>query len=420
MTKILFTNGNGASGALGTVTRMVSIADEIYKIEPDAELFFRAAGEEKQHLSKLGYTVVDGYGPNLFGAPAFFAKLMDLGPKNRPIPPIPDIEFVIRLKGMLNKPYLERTFREELALVERIKPDCIYGGFDLVMPIVARKLGIRYIPVGQSVMSPVFRSELFPKHESRDYSDLYNRALRKIGLPGVCHIRELFFEYYSSQIIVPAIPELEELADVPNVEYTGSLLPERFSNEPFYWNKVRPLIYVYLGVGQISPDRYIRELTNAFGRSDYDVILAIGDHPYVKKQNTYSIGNVHFYRIVPSEELMKHCDLVIHHGGQNTMVQSIMEQVPAIIFPGLHFERYFNAKKAEEIGCAVVKKNEEFTSKILLTTVTDLLKNQDMHNNLAHYSTRIKQYGGKRKAAFVLLNRNENPEMLGNCRPLKN
>jgi len=394
---------------------MVSIADEINNIEPGAELFFRAAGEEKQHLSKLGYTVVDGYGPNLFGMPGFLGKIMDMGPKNRPIPPIPDIEFVIRLKGMLNKPYLERTFREELALVERIKPDCIYGGFDLVMPVVARKLGIRYIPVGHSVMSPVFRSDLFPKHESRDYSDLYNRVLRKIGMPGICNIRELFFEYYSSQILVPVIPELEDLADLPNVEYTGSLLPNKFTNEPFCWNKVRPLIYVYLGVGQISPDRYIRELTNAFEKSDYDVITAIGDHPYVKKQSTYSIGNVHFFRMVPSEQLMKQCDLVIHHGGQNTMVQSIMEQVPAIIYPGLHFERYFNAKKAEEIGCAVVKKNEEFTSRNLLTTAIELLKNQNIHNNLAYYSTRIKQYGGKRKAACVLLNRIDSANIMGDC-----
>jgi UDP:flavonoid glycosyltransferase YjiC (YdhE family) len=71
----------------------------------------------------------------------------------------------------------------------------------------------------------------------------------------------------------------------------------------------------------------------------------------------FTEGNVHFYRFVPAEEVLKQCDLAIHHGGQNTTVQAIERQAPAIIYPGLHFERHFNARKAEEVGCARLKRN---------------------------------------------------------------
>ena len=408
MSKILFTNGNSAaSGALGPIVRFLAIAEELKKIEPNARIAFRTAGGEKKFLIQNQYDVCEGYAPHLFGLPPLIGwiaeKSTEIAP-GRPIPAIPDMEFVLRLKGMLNPPYIETTFHEELQLLEEFQPDCVYGSMDLVMPIAAKKMGIRYVPIGSAVMLPGFRSPLFPEHVAKDYMALVNPLLKKMGLPEVADIKELLFQYYSSNILVPSIVEMEELPPDGKIIYTGSILTERIVATQFHWEKKRPLIFVYLSVGQITPKKYMKVLADAFARSEFDVIVAVGDHPYFRTHDTLTEGNVHFYRFVPAEEVLKSCDLAIHHGGQNTTVQAIERQVPALIYPGLHFERHFNARKAEEAGCARVMRNEEFQGDVLLKTARDLFSNVRMKASVKCYSEKIRLAGGRRRAAEVILN----------------
>jgi UDP:flavonoid glycosyltransferase YjiC (YdhE family) len=409
MSKILFTNGNSAaSGALGPIVRFLAIAEELKKMEPNIGIAFRAAGGEKNFLVRNQYEVCDGYAPHLFGLPPLIGsvveKFTEISP-GRPIPPIPDMEFVLRLKGMLNPTYIETTFREEMRLLEEFQPDCVYGSMDLVMPIAAKKMGIRYIPIGSAVMLPHFHSPLFPEHKARDYSTLVNPLLKDIGLPQVADIKELLFLYYSSNVLVPSIAEMEELPPDEKIIYTGSILPERITADQFHWEKKRPLIFVYLSVGQITPKRYMKVLVGAFARSEFDVIVAAGDHPYFRTHDTFTEGNVHFYRFVPAEEVLKSCDLAIHHGGQNSTVQAIENTVPALIYPGLHFERYFNARKAEEVGCARVMRNEEFQGDVLLNTAREVFGDSRMRANLECYSEKIRLAGGRRRAAEVILSK---------------
>ena len=410
MTNILFTNGNSAaSGALGPIVRFLAIAEELKKIEPNATIAFRTAGGEKKFLVQNGYRVCDGYAPRLFGLPPLIGwmaeKSTEIAP-GRPIPAIPDVEFVLRLKGMLNPTYVERTFREEVQLLEEFQPDCVYGSMELIMPIAARKLGVRYVPIGSAIMLPGFRSPLFPGHVSKDYTDLVNPLLKKAGLPQVVDIRELLFQYYSSNVLVPSIAEMEELPPDERIVYTGSILPERIMTAQFQWEKKRPLIFVYLSVGQITPQKYMKVLVEAFAHSEFDVIAAAGDHPYFRTHETFTDGNVHFHRFVPAEEVLKSCDLAIHHGGQNTTVQVIEHKVPALIYPGLHFERHFNARKAEEAGCARVMQNEEFRADILLKACRDVYDDSRMKAKLECISEIIRSAGGKRRAAEVILSKN--------------
>lgn len=48
--KILFTPGIASIEALGTITRLIAIADEIKKREKDCRIIFRAAGREADYV----------------------------------------------------------------------------------------------------------------------------------------------------------------------------------------------------------------------------------------------------------------------------------------------------------------------------------------------------------------------------------
>ncbi|MHB1415778.1 MAG: hypothetical protein ACYC1C_11045 [Chloroflexota bacterium] len=42
--------------------------------------------------------------------------------------------------------------------------------------------------------------------------------------------------------------------------------------------------------------------------------------------------------------MLPRCDWTVCHGGQHTIVQSLLHGVPLIVLPGPIFERRFNAK----------------------------------------------------------------------------
>lgn len=108
--------------------------------------------------------------------------------------------------------------------------------------------------------------------------------------------------------------------------------------------------------------------------------------------------------MVPSDKVIKMADIAIHHGGQNTTVQCIENEVPSIIFPGNHFERYFNAEKAAQIGCALNPGIDNFNSTFILKTCREIINNNTFKQNLNRYSNEIKKYGGASKAAEFILN----------------
>jgi hypothetical protein len=102
MKRVLFSVGINAVEALGTVTRMIAIADEVRKIAPNTEVLFRAAGSEADHVAKHGYAFATGYKPNMFGLPGWVWKLIGMvqGEWDGTVPPIKRLESVIQMKGV--------------------------------------------------------------------------------------------------------------------------------------------------------------------------------------------------------------------------------------------------------------------------------------------------------------------------------
>jgi UDP-N-acetylglucosamine:LPS N-acetylglucosamine transferase len=409
MKRIIFSAGINAVEALGTVTRMVAIADEVKRMEPDTAILFRSSGSEAGHIKNHGYETVDGYKPNIMGFPDAVWKVISLlqGEWNGKVSDLKRLDDIIRLKGIYTRKYVETTYIEWMRLVGEFKPDIIVSEFDLVAPIAARKAGIPLFTTYGAVGAPSYYSELFYHAPSRDRRLCvhYNRLLKRLKMPKIHAIAELFSGYGYSRRLIPSIPSMEDVAEDDRTHYTGSIIPDRFGKSAWNWVKRRPLIFVYLSIGQITARLAEETLISAFSESDFDVAMAGAGHPYFEKKGEYHDGNVHFYRFLPVDEVLKQADLAIHHGGQNTTMQCIEARVPALIFPGRHFERHFNAKKAAEAGCAYCLKNEDFTTENLMKYSVEIIRNQPFRQSLEIHSKTIKGYGGKQKAAGLILHK---------------
>jgi hypothetical protein len=199
MKRILFTIGVNAVEALGTVTRMVAIADEVRKIAPATEILFRAAGAEADHAARHGYAFVAVYKPTMFGLPGWFWRLVGIvqGEWDGTVPPIKNLESVIRMKGVFTHAYVNTSCAEWEDLVESFRPDVIVSEFDLIVPIVARKHGIPLFSTLGFVGDTSFYSELFhdKPHPDRRLHRNYNRLLRRLNLPKASNVLELFGGY---------------------------------------------------------------------------------------------------------------------------------------------------------------------------------------------------------------------------------
>lgn len=404
--KILFTPGIAAIEALGSITRLIAIADELKKRQKDCKIIFRTAGREADYAAACGYEVVQGYKPKFD-----VQKLLQQGSNNdnkgnssQPKFSISSVCDVIRLKGLTSKEYLQNTFKEEMELVRSFKPDLIFGEFETVMPIVAKKMAIPYFCTGGTPAKKDFCYYGFSNRTEYGYAEEYNELLKTLNLKTIENICELNQDYDCSKVFVPSIPELEDLKDSSKYIFLGSVTPKNFIRSEFNFEKKRPLIYVYLSAGEIKPDVYQKVILDTFLGSEFDVIVTAGGNPQFKSSVRSNTSNVHFMEMVPSDKVIKMADIAIHHGGQNTTVQCIENEVPSIIFPGKHFERYFNAEKASEIGCALNPGINNFNKEFLLKTCIEIIKDNAFKQNLKIYSDKIKSWGGAAKAAEFILN----------------
>lgn len=405
--KILFTPGIASIEALGSITRLIAIADEIKKRAKDCSIVFRAAGKEAKYAEACGYKVVQGYRPKL-NMQQFAKKGSKNDTKTNSLKSNYSISGscdVIMLKCLISKEYVQKTFKEEMELVQSFKPDIIFGEFEMVMPIVAKKMDIPYFCTGGTPNEKDFCCYGFSNKTSKVYAENYNELLKSLNLKTVENVCELIQGYNADKVFIPSIPELEDLNYSQKYIFLGSMVPKNFIRADFKFEKKRPLIYVYLSVGEIKPDVYQKVLLETFSGSEFDVIVTGGGNPRFKSDaDSIADNNVHFMNMVPSDKVIEMADIAIHHGGQNTTVQCIENQVPSIIFPGNHFERYYNAEKASEIGCALNPGIDNFNKEYLLKTCREIIKDNIFRQNIKRYSDKIKSCGGAAKVADFILN----------------
>lgn len=406
MKKILFTPGIASVEALGSITRLIALADEIKKRDKDCTIMFRAAGREADYAESCGYKVIQGYKPKLHVQQFFQEKSHGdvKGGFEHGKFSISCVSDVMRLKGLISKEYVQNTFREEMELVQSFKPDLIFGEFETVMPIVAKKMDIPYFCTGGTPNRKDFSCFGFSNKTEYGYEKNYNELLETLNLDTIENICELNQEYNSSRVFIPSIPELEDLNDSSKYIYLGSVTPKNFIKSDFRFEKKRPLIYVYLSAGEIKPDIYEKIILDTFWGTEFDVIVTAGGNPRFKTSMSSDTDNVHFMDMVPADKVIEMTDIAIHHGGQNTTVQCIENEVPSISFPGKHFERYYNSEKAFQIGCGINADIKDFNKEFLLKTCREIIKDDTIKQNLKKYSDKIKSYGGAAKAADFILN----------------
>jgi UDP:flavonoid glycosyltransferase YjiC (YdhE family) len=198
--------------------------------------------------------------------------------------------------------------------------------------------------------------------------------------------------------IIPSIPELDDTAlDRGDVCYVGQLLGPLHAApvSGFRLERGRRYVFVYTGTGSVSLGTVQRVLPRVFS-TDGDLACVVGGQSIAAP---YQRGAVSFYPYVPAGELLPQCDWTICHGGQNTIIQSLMHGVPLLIFPGAIFERRYNARKVEQAGAGRLGEVDRFTVEWLRESLACQVA---CAAQAAALGERIRSYGGAAAAIAAM------------------
>ena len=248
--------------------------------------------------------------------------------------PVHSFEEVLWLTGALDEHYTRAAVELLRTHMRARRPDVVYSEFNLAAVIAARAEGICCVGSGSQPTTASYASN--PRKSAG-----IRRLLREMGMPAPAS--SLSILEGMKRRFIPSCPTLEPRAGERAI-YCGFL-----DEPPALTATRRDCALVYLGSGSVPAGvatRVRRQLSSALSCDVYvagvpeAVSAAAG-------REVYCAPRLNFAELLPRARVM------VHHGGQNSMMDALAYEVPQVVVPGRVFERQFNAEAVERTHCGL-------------------------------------------------------------------
>lgn len=263
-------------------------------------------------------------------------------------------EEILFLTGALSASYFEKNIACVRAAIQAYEPDVVYSEFNLGTIVAAHLEHVKVITNYSYPVQPGFAC-------SPHLSQGVNKVLRALGMPEIYSALELFD--LADYKVVPSSKALEPIQE-ENVVFTGPFLKEM---KGYRSEGKRHKILAYMGAGTISAKRLERELRKAFYKSDYEVYIVGKGLEKQVDQNIHTAEYFNFQELLPTAAVM------IHHGGQNSVMDGLRFAVPQLIYPGKVFERKYNAQSVQQVGAGLACSEKTFDANQIRVNVEELV-----------------------------------------------
>jgi MGT family glycosyltransferase len=104
---------------------------------------------------------------------------------------------------------------------------------------------------------------------------------------------------------------------------------------------------------------------------------------------------------LPQPAILPQVDLVITHGGNNTVTEALHHGVPMIVLP-LFWDQVDNAQRVDELGLGARLSTHGFEDRELTDAVDRLVADTSLRDRLAAMSRRIRGTNGTARAAELI------------------
>jgi MGT family glycosyltransferase len=157
------------------------------------------------------------------------------------------------------------------------------------------------------------------------------------------------------------------------------------------------LVYLSLGSLGSADVELMRRLVTVLADTPHRYVVSKGPRAaeFDLPDNMWGEGRI------PQTSIVPRCDIVITHGGNNTVTEAFHFGKPMIVLP-LFWDQYDNAQRVDELGFGVRLNTYGFADDELRGAVDRLLTDEDLRTRMAAAGERIRAHDGKRVAADLI------------------
>jgi MGT family glycosyltransferase len=157
------------------------------------------------------------------------------------------------------------------------------------------------------------------------------------------------------------------------------------------------VIYLSLGSLGCMDVQLMQRLIDTLGTTPHRVIVAMGPLRDQMRLGPRMYGE----EFLPQPTILPHCDLLITHGGNNTVCEGFFFGLPMIGLP-LFWDQYDNAQRLAETGFGARLSTYDWTAEELIATVDRLLADERLRARMARIAAGIRARPGNVKGADLI------------------
>ncbi len=158
-----------------------------------------------------------------------------------------------------------------------------------------------------------------------------------------------------------------------------------------------PLVYLSLGSLGSADVELMKTLIATLADSPFRVIVSMGP----QHEELELAPNMAGAEFLPQTSILPEVDLVITHGGNNTVTESLRFGKPMVLLP-LFWDQYDNAQRIHETGFGTRLSTYEHEPEALRAAIESLLADEALASRLGKLSGRLAAAPGTEKAADLL------------------
>ena len=215
--------------------------------------------------------------------------------------------------------------------------------------------------------------------------------------------------------LIVGTPETDPISSSARVTHIGPIVWQRGDAQlPSEINSLRsgkPVVWVYSGNPRYAPVAttidsivVIRAAIAALADAPIEVVLTTGYQEIPTEIGTLP-SNFHHAAYVPGRTMAERSDLMVHHGGHSSVMQSLAAGTPAVIIPTIS-ERESNARRLVALGAGEIVlpiDGEDGEKQIDLAAFAENVRrvlHEERYRDAARkVAERMRQFGGAQVAA---------------------
>ena len=243
-----------------------------------------------------------------------------------------------------------------------------------------------------------FRAEYLRLHDPLiDELSSFNVSVGAAPLPSG------HFQYNSPYANLYLFPQVMDYRRATPLDETWSRLDTtvRTGEEPFDIDSVLPgegkVVYLSMGSLGCNDLELMQRLIDALDQTRHRVIVSMGPLREQMRLGERMWGG----EFLPQPSILPQCDLLITHGGNNTVTEGFNFGLPMIVMP-LFWDQYDNAQRVQELGFGRRLDTYGATQEEIVAAVDDLLADTDLKARMAAISHDLQAAPAQERAADVV------------------